>query len=298
MSTFRRICKRLGYSYRKFQIKMNPVRFSERKYYKCHKRKPNLDNPTTFNEKILWITLNHHNSLYTKCADKVTVEQYLQEKLGKDETKDLLCPRYGIFDSVDDIDFDKLPQSFVLKSNHASGQVIICKDKSRLNIPEAKKDMRLWLKVNYYYSDGEWQYKNIQPKIICEKLLEADIIDYRIFCFEGKPAYIKVTQHNPNSPGGYDYAMYYPDWTKTEFKMSLNYGNLDIEKPKQLEYMLSVAQKLSEDFHFVRVDLYSVGDKVFFAELTFTPNAGKERFERYEDDVRFGSMFQLPEIMK
>lgn len=297
MNGIRRLCKKCSYHYRRFQIQHNPVGYAERKYYNCHKRKLDLENPKTFNEKILWITLYNHDPLYTVCADKVEVEKYLRQKLGVDEIKKLLCERYGVYDSAEAVDFDKLPQSFVLKSNHASGQVIICRDKTKLNIREARRDMCSWLKVNYYYSDGEWQYKNIKPKIICEKLLEADIIDYRIFCFEGKPVYIKVTRHNPNSPGGYDYAMYYPDWTKTEFKMSLNYGDLEIEKPKELDYMLSVAEKLSSDFHFVRVDLYSVKDKVYFAELTFTPNAGKERFERYEDDLRFGSMFSIPEII-
>lgn len=245
----------------------------------------------------MWITINYHNSLYTRCADKVEVKKYLSQKLGQHEADKLICERYAIYDSVDDIDFDKLPNSFVLKSNHASGQVILCPNKDKLNVKKVKTEMRKWLKINYYYHTGEWQYKDIKPKIICEKLLQENITDYRIFCFEGNPTYIKVTRHNENSPGGYDYAMYYTDWSKTHFKMDLNYGELNEEKPKQLDYMLDLARKLSEDFHFVRVDLYSVNEKVYFAELTFTPNTGREKFENYQDDLYFGSLFNLPPKM-
>lgn len=206
----------------------------------------------------------------------------------------LFCKKYGVWDSPNKIDFPSLPNSFVIKTNHASGQFILCKDKSELDVSTVKETFAKWLRVNYYYVNGEWQYKNIKPKVLCEELLEDDIADYRIFCFEGKPTYIKVTKHNINSPGGYDCAIFYPDWTEAEFTMAQNYGHLDITKPDNLDAMLEIAEKLSKDFHFVRVDLYSVSGKTYFAELTFTPNSGGEKFADPAVDLRFGNMFELP----
>lgn len=282
------------YNKRKYSIEKNARKCAEEKYYSAFDRIPDLDHPKTFNEKVLWISLYYHNPIYTQCADKVDVKHYLEDKLGEKETQKLICQRYGVWDNPDDIDFDSLPDSFVLKSNHASGQFILCRDKKKLDIQQTKRVMKNWLKINYYYASGEWQYKNIKPKIICEKLLESDIVDYRIFCFEGKPTYIKTTRHNTHSTGGYDCALYYPDWTPTEFRMSQNYGEMTIEKPKRLDYMLSVATKLSQDFHFVRVDLYSVENEIYFAELTFTPNSGREKFDNESVDERFGAMFDIP----
>lgn len=276
-------------------IKNDVEAYSKMKYYEKFGFYPDLTNPTTFNEKTLWIAMNYHNPLYTKCADKVRVRQYLEEKIGKEKTDALVCKKYGIWDNPEDIDFDSLPNSFVLKSNHASGQVIICDNKATLDINKTKKQLKSWLKINFYYLMGEWQYKYIKPLIICEELLDSDIVDYRVFCFEGKPTYIKVTKHNSNSPGGYDYNMYYTNWEKTDFKMSQSYGELDFVKPDRLDYMLELAKKLSEDFHFVRVDFFTVASKVYFAELTFTPNSGCEKFTDFSVDKKFGSLFNLPD---
>lgn len=279
---------------RKLIIKKNIVFFSKRKYFQAFNRMPDLDNPSSFNEKTLWIATFYHNPLYTRCADKVLVREYLENKLGKEEADSLICKKYGIWETPEEIDFDSLPKSFVLKSNHASAQVILCSDKSQLNFDKVRKQLNKWLKTNYYYSVGEWQYKNIKPMIICEELLDSNIVDYRIFCFEGKPTYIKVTKHNSNSPGGYDYNMYYTNWDKTEFRMAQSYGDMDIEKPVCLDYMLELAEKLSSDFHFVRVDFFTVKEKVYFAELTFTPNSGREKYTDYNVDIEFGKMFDLP----
>lgn len=279
---------------RKKHIEKDIVSYSKRKYYRVFGKEPDLVNPKSFNEKTLWIAIFYHNPLYTKCADKILVREYVESKLGKEETNNLFCKKYGYWDDPSLINFDNLPNSFVLKSNHASAQVIICEDKSLLNVDKTIKQMSEWLKLNHYFFMGEWQYKNIKPQIICEELLDSHIVDYRIFCFEGKPTYIKVTRHSTSSAGGYDYNMYYPDWTQTEFRMEQNYGHLDFEKPEQLDYMLQVATILSQDFHFVRVDFFITKQKVYFAELTFTPNSGCEKYTDFEVDKRFGNMFELP----
>jgi hypothetical protein len=227
------------------------------------------------------------------CADKIRVREYLEQKIGIEETERLICKKYGCFQSPEEIDFEKLPNQFVLKSNHASGQVLLCQDKSKLDIKKTRKTLRKWMGINYYYLIGEWQYLHVKPQIICEELLDSSIVDYRIFCFEGKPTYIKVTKHS-KSADGYDYNMYYTDWSETEFRMEQKYGRLDMPKPKQLDYMLGLAKKLSEDFHFVRVDFFTVNEHVYFAELTFTPNSGREKYTNFDVDRRFGEMFELP----
>ena len=253
-----------------------------------------LSNPRTFNEKIKWMSTHYRNPLYTRCADKVSVQGYVEEKLGKEVADSLFCTKYGVWEHVEDIDIETLPNSFVFKSNHASGHVILCEDKTKLDWVQTKVTLNNWLRTNFFYMHGEWQYKNIKPKIICEELLDADIIDYRIFCFGGKPEYIKVTKHNNESKGGYDCALYYPDWTETEFTLAQNYGYLSVPKPADLDTMLEIARKLSKDFSFVRVDLYSVSGRTYFAELTFTPNSGCEWFTDESVDLRFGEMFKLP----
>lgn len=264
---------------------------------RCRERYPyvvDLKHPKTFNEKIKWLSTHYRNPLYTRCADKVEIYGFVVEKLGKEEADELFCEKYGIWEKVEDIDFDSLPSSFVLKSNHASGHIIICEDKNKLDWEKTQKTLNKWLHTNFFYVHGEWQYKNIKPKIICERLLDSDIVDYRIFCFAGKPEYIKVTKHNSNSAGGYDCGLYYTDWTEADFSVAQNYGNLEIEKPADLENMLRIAKALSANFCFVRVDLYSVSGKTYFAELTFTPNAGYEFFSEYETDLKFGEKITLP----
>ena len=267
--------------------------FIKARYYKYFHKFPDLDNPKTFNEKVLWIALHYRKELYTKCADKLAVKDYLDEKLGVEIANSVWCKKYGHWTNVDDIDFDSLPSSFVLKSNHSSGQIIICQDKSKLDIHKTKKEMSEWLKENLYHLTGEWQYKNIKPQIICEELLDSDIIDYRIFCFGGKPEYVKLTQHNPDTPRGYDYAIYSTEWAKMEILKTKGYGNKDFEKPESWELMLEYARKLSEDFNFVRTDFFTVDDRIFFAELTFTPSNGWEDFITEELAVKYGDMIKL-----
>lgn len=189
----------------KNMIQKDPVSYIENRYHKIVKRTLNLNNPVTYTEKLQWRKLYDNNPLYTLCADKVKVRKFIEELFNQSKLKDniLFFPHwYGIFDNPDAIDFQELPNKFVLKSNHASGQVIICKDKSELNITKTKRQLKKWINTNYYYIDAEKHYKDIKPKIICEELLDSNIIDYRLFCFEGEPYLIKVTQHNNRITGG------------------------------------------------------------------------------------------------
>ena len=250
-------------------------------------RKLNLNNPVTYNEKIQWLKLYDNTPEKTRLADKYLVREWVKEKIGEA----YLVPLLGVYESFDQINFDDLPNKFALKCNHGSGWNAIVTDKSKFDKVYWKSKFSEWLRTNYAFCmELEVQYKNISPKIVCEKLIEDNIVDYRVYCFGGKPEFIKVTQHNLSSPGGYDSGLFYPDWEKCEFDMVQGYGDLDIDKPEVLDELIRVASILSGNFRFVRVDFYIVKNKLYFSEMTFTPNSGYEQFKDEQTAVRFGRM--------
>lgn len=256
----------------------------------------NLDNPKTFNEKIQWLKLYYHDPIMTKCADKYLVREYIKEKIGEE----YLIPLLGVWDKVDDIDFDSLPNQFVLKVNWGCGQNIIVKDKSKLNIEEAKNKLKNWLNPfsNHYYWSYEWQYKNIEPKIICEKYLEQideQIYDYKFFCFNGIPKYIQV---DIDRFSNHKRCIYDTNWNKLEFTNNYPLYNKDIEKPKKLSDMLKISKILSKSFKFIRVDFYIINNMPIFGELTFTHENGFGKFIPIDWDYKFGKLLELPKEKK
>ncbi|WP_297277201.1 ATP-grasp fold amidoligase family protein [uncultured Brachyspira sp.] len=258
----------------------------------------NLENPKTFNEKLQWLKLYYHDPLMTKCADKYLVREYVKEIIGEE----YLIPLLGVWDSPDEIDFDSLPNQFVLKVNWGCGQNIIVKDKTKLNIDEIKEKLKYWLEPfsNFYYYNYEWQYKNIKPKIICEKYMKQvndQLYDYKLFCFNGKVKYIQVdldrfTNHTR--------CIYDTNWKKQEFKTHSFYGLYlgDIKKPKNLDLMIELSNKLSLKFCHVRVDFYEIDNKLYFGELTFTHGNGMELFSISEYDYKWGNLLDLPKEKK
>ena len=261
-------------------------------YILYYKKLPHLRHPVTLGEKIQWIKLYYYNPLYTQCADKIQVREYVSEKLRGGE--DIRYPvTYRIYDSAEQLRLSELPEKFVLKPNHSSNKVIICKNKSLLNEEEVRKTAKRWLKENFYYHHGEWQYRDICPRLICEELLEDDIIDYRIFCFDSKPEFVRVTRHDKLAASGYVANFYDREWK--EMGCLLKGDKKEIfPRPQKWKDMLIIAEKLAEDFFFVRVDLYECNGEVFFAELTFTPNNGLLQFEPKQFDRAFGDMLHLP----
>lgn len=252
--------------------------------------RPDLLHPKTLNEKLQWFKLYVRDPKVTLCADKYAVRDYVEHKIGKT----YLVPLYGIYTAVKEIDLDKLPDQFVLKSNHASGQVIICQDKKRMNWVREADKMDNWLHENYYYRTAEWGYKNIPPKIICEKLLSGEIFDYRFFCFHGCPVIVKITGKQMD---GYHYRTGFYD---LDFQLIMDESKISernqirtepFQKPKHWEDMIRVARILSEDFPFVRVDLYNLDGKIYFSELTFTPENGMERDYPEGWDEKMGELF-------
>ncbi|TYB33249.1 MAG: carbonic anhydrase [Flexistipes sinusarabici] len=258
-------------------------------------RKLNLKNPKRFTEKLQWYKLYYRDPLLAKCSDKYLVRNYVEEK----GLSHILNELYGVYNDVDEIDFSGLPDKFVLKSTNGGGgnNIIICKDKNKLDVEKARKQMKKWLIPQKNGGGREWVYYRHKPKIIAEKYIESGnkgLIDYKFFCFNGDPKYLYVISErdfgNKAKLGIFDI-----DFNK------LNYYRKDeskmiekIKKPKNYEEMIETAKLLSEDFPHVRVDLYNLNGKIIFGELTFFDGSGFQTYEPDEFDFILGEEFILP----
>lgn len=265
-------------------------------YFKCKMGyKLNLKNPQTFNEKLQWLKLYDRNPEYTKMVDKYEVREYIKEKIGEK----YLIPLIGVYDKFDDIDFDELPNQFVIKCNHDSGGLVICKDKGKLNIEETRKKINKSLKRNYYYSGREWPYKNVKPRIIIEKYMEdsnkSDLIDYKLFCFNGIPKIVLVCSERFSSSNMCE-TWFDMNWKLIDMTESGHRVDSTISKPKQLKKMVELSKKLSKNIPFIRVDWYEIGDKLYFGELTFYPASGFEKFEPKEWNKKIGDMLSIDKL--
>ena len=256
------------------------------------KRKLDLSQPYALNDKLQWLKLNEFNPIYTKMADKYEVREYIADKVGEK----YLIPLLGVWEKVEDVEWDKLPEQFVLKCTHDSGGVVICKDKSRFDRRAAIKKLEHCYKRNYFQNTRELAYKYIKPRIIAEKFMVDetgwDLKDYKIFCFNGKPTYVEVdfnrsVRHMLNA---YDL-----DWNFLEFcDSSPNDKNANIKKPERLNEMIRIAEKLSENIPFLRVDMYSIFDKIYCGELTLYPGSGFIQFNPMHTDYELGKLLVLP----
>lgn len=258
--------------------------------------KPDFNNPKTYNEKVNWYKLYYHNPLMTRCADKWEVRGFLRERgLGK-----FMNDALGVWNSADEIEFDKLPQKFVLKSTHGTAQTIICKNKSKLDLEKTRREIAFWLKTNQIYAGYEWAYKNIQPRIIGEKLIEtADGLppkDYKVFCFDGVPKFLFVASERFNNHE-VKFDFFDCDWNLLPFTQGHPNTVKPIEKPKELQKMLEIAATASKELPHVRVDFYLEDDKLMIGELTFYHFNGLVRFNPYKYDEIMGSYFKLPQKM-
>ena len=251
----------------------------------------NLNNPRTFNEKILWLQLNDRTPLHTFCTDKYTVREYVKEKIGEHH----LIPLVFHTDNPADIIPDNLPNyPFIIKTNHGCGGHVIVKDKSQVDWKKVQKNLVKLLKSNYYYKSREWQYKDIDPCIIVEKLLldkSSNIpYDYKIYCCNGRIIYIVVLM---DRTVGLKLNYYNPTWDLIDcFGAHLKPGE-SIEKPVNFNKMKSLAMTIANDFRFVRVDLYNIDGDIYFGEMTFSPSAGFELFDPPEWDRIFGDELKL-----
>lgn len=267
----------------------------KKKFKKEIGREVELENPVDFRDKIQWLKLNWFDSKAALCADKYEVRRIVRKKIGDQILNEL----YGVYNSIDEIDLKELPDSFVLKGTHGSGFNLICHDKSKIQWNDAFKKMKRWLHINYYWKYREWVYKEIKPRIICEKYLQDDtgsssLTDYKFYCFNGDPIYCQVIK-NRETGGTIDF--FDKQWNHMPFRGLHNWPNSSstIPKPKRYNEMIEYARKLSEGFPFVRVDFYYVKDQIYFGELTFFPKSGLGSFYPTEWNKKIGSLLKLPE---
>lgn len=256
-------------------------------------KKLDLKKPKSFNEKLQWLKLYDRKPEYTLMVDKYEVRKYIKEKIGDE----YLIPILGVYDNFDKIDFNALPNQFVLKPNHTSGDVYICKDKSNVDYIELKKKVNMWLKREYYWFQREWPYKNVKPRIICEKYMVdesgTELKDYKFMCFNGKVKCSFVSL-NRNSSTGLNVDFYDTDWNLMPFERHYSNSGKKISRPKSYETMINFAEILSKNLPFLRVDFYEVDGHLYFGELTFYPGSGFEEFTPDSYDEILGGWITLP----
>lgn len=267
--------------------------FLKLRYRSIFKKKLDMENLKTFNEKLQWLKLYDRNPEYTKMVDKYQAKKYVSDKIGEK----YIVPTLGVWDKVEDIDFDSLPNQFVLKCTHDCGGMIICKDKSTLNIKQARKKLKKCLKSVYYWKNREWPYKNVVPRIIAEKYMEdektGELRDYKFFAFNGvvTALFIATDRHGKNETK-FDFF----DENFTHLDCINGHPNAEItpEKPTRFEEMKILASKLSQGIPQVRVDFYEVNGEIYFGEMTFFHWSGFVPFEPEEWDYKLGEYIELP----
>lgn len=258
-------------------------------------KKLNLNPPLTFNEKICWLKLKKfpEDRMVVRCADKYEVHDYIRQK----GYGNLLVSILGVWDSANDIDWDMLPNRFVLKCTHGCAYNIICTDKNSFNKKRAVKQLNHWLKEDFGLVSGEPHYSKIKRRIICEEFLEGELIDYKFYCFNGEPRfYYAAITPNGDFHNNMICDFFKPNGELADF-YRLDHNRFDIcpEVPDNLSQMLEIARRLSEDFVFVRVDLMNVRDNLYFSELTFTPSAGMMPLAPDDADEMIGKWLDLSE---
>lgn len=256
----------------------------------------NLKKPIRFTEKIQWYKLFYRDPLMVQCSDKYKVREYIASK----GYSNILVPLYGVYDRAEDIDFDNLPNQFVLKTTNGSHTNILCDDKSKLDIESTREQLNQWINAWEGKVGREWAYHKVRPKIICEKLLEKDknndLIDYKFFCFNGQPfsLYVIVERFLKE---GIKLGIFDTSFKKLPYKrVDIPALKKDIKKPDNFEKMLEIAKDLSSDFPHVRVDLYNIDGVIYFGELTFYNGSGYKGYEPEEFDYILGKEFVLPDV--
>ncbi|MEO1011446.1 MAG: ATP-grasp fold amidoligase family protein [Bacteroidota bacterium] len=280
------------------KLKFLPPETFVKIYYEYYTgKKLDLNNPIEFNEKIQWLKVFYRPAILNQLVDKYAVRSYVEEKIGKEYLNELLY----VYEKTSDIDFAKLPQRFVIKATHGFHFNLIVKDKDQLNKTRAKLLLRKWVGKNQYYRGGlEWAYKNVQPRLIAEKFLEeigkTSVNDYKFFCFSGKPKFVQVFMER----GIKDLRCFYDlNWEKRPFTTKKDeFFEGILEKPKNFDLMVKLAEKLADHFPFVRVDFYNIEGTILFGEMTFYPTDGRKDFKPEKYNKILGDYIELPKIPK
>ena len=256
-------------------------------------KKLNLDSPKTFNEKLQWLKLNDRNPLYTKLVDKADVKEYVKARIGEK----YIIPTIGVYDKFEDINFDLLPNSFVIKCTHDSGGLIVCKDKSKLDIKAAKKKINACLKHSFYWGQREWPYKDVKPRVIVEQYMEdeknSELRDYKFFCFDGEVKALFIATERQKAGEEVKFDFFDENFNHLPIRQGHPNAKVPPEKPENFEEMKVIASKLSEGIHHVSVDFYEVNGQIYFGELTFYHFSGFVPFVPEEWDYCFGEWLKI-----
>ena len=245
---------------------------------------PDLENPQTFNEKMNWLKLHDRRNIYTTMADKYAVKNYVTERIGAE----YVVKNYGVYEKWEDIDFDNLPDQFVIKGTHDSGGAFVCKDKSTFDFDKVKRRIKHNQKINYFFPLREWPYRNIKPRIIVDQLLDdhsgSELRDYKFWCFNGKPTYMYITNKGKEIKENF----YDMNFTPIAIDHGFERAIPEYEKPAEFEQMKTLAAKLSANIPFVRVDFFDVDGRIYFGEFTFYDWGGLRPF-RNGWDTKLGT---------
>ena len=264
-------------------------------YYFAHFKKfCDLKKPSTYNEKLNWLKLHDHNLLYPTLVDKYEAKEYVARIIGNE----YIIPTLGVWDTFDDIDFEKLPNQFVLKCTHDSEGLVIVKDKKELDKNAAKEKIEAALKQNFYYIGREWPYKDVKPRIIAEQQMEdhidGELRDYKFFCFDGEPKAMFIASDRASDHVKFDY--YDLKFNHLDIKQKYPHAQEALRKPDTFEKMIDFSKILSKGFPHVRVDFYEVDGHLYFGELTFYHFSGFMPFEPDRWDKVFGDWLKLPKV--
>lgn len=263
--------------------------FLEICYYGRTGEKLNLNHPVKFNDKLNWLKIHDKNPRYTLLADKYEVKKIVASIIGER----YVVPCYGVWNSFDEIDFEKLPEKFVLKGTHDSSGATVCTGKSTFDFSKAKEKFDAIMKRNWYYEWREWPYKNIKPRIIADEFLddgrEGELQDYKFWCFNGEPKVMYMT-----NKGKQIFENFYDmNFAPLDINHGFSRVSPEYQKPHNFELMIELAKKLSVDIPFVRVDFFNINSKVYFGEFTFYDWGGQRPFVSKEWDIKLGNWIRL-----
>ncbi len=265
--------------------------FLKYKFQVLMHKKLDLNTPKTFNEKLQWLKLYDRKPEYSRMVDKAEAKNFVANIIGQQH----IIPTLGIWEKFDDIDFEQLPDKFVLKTTHGCGGVIICKDKTKFDIQEARKEIKFSFKHNYFAYGREWPYKNVRPRIIAEQFMVdesgLELKDYKFFCFDGEPKALFIATDRPHDTR---FDFFDMEFNHLPFTNGHENANKVINKPENFDFMIEIARKLSKGIPHVRVDLYNINGRIYFGELTFFHWGGMVPFVPEEWDYTFGSWIKLP----
>ena len=273
---------------------MSDEAYIKLRYYAVFGRMPDLKNPKTFNEKLQWLKLHDRKPIYSTMVDKYEAKKYVASIIGDK----YIIPTLGLWEKFDDIDFDSLPEQFVLKCTHDSGGLAICKDKSTFDRQKAKKKIEESLKQKFFYFGREWPYKDVKPRIIAEKYMEdketGELSDYKFFTFDGEAKALFIATERQVVGEDVKFDFYDMDFKHLDFRQGHENAKIYPKKPKTFEAMKELAEKLSKGIPHVRVDFYEVNGETYFGELTFAHFSGFVPFNPSEWDTTFGEWLKIP----